>query len=122
MTIARIVSSVATAALVSGSSCSRDSAAPRIDTVASGACAAQDASLTLPAGFCAGIFADAIGAARHVVVASNGDVFVTLQGGSATVVALRDVNHDGHADSVGKNRIRRGRHGDRALRWISLRG
>jgi glucose/arabinose dehydrogenase len=92
----------AAAAIVAAQSCSRDSSAPRVDTVAQGACAAQDASLTLPSGFCASIFADQIGPARHVAVASNGDVFVTLQGGNAAVVALRDVNHDGRADSVEK--------------------
>jgi glucose/arabinose dehydrogenase len=102
MTLPRFLLPIAIAAAVSGLSCSRDSAAPRVDTVAQGACAAEDASLTLPAGFCASIFADAIGPARHVVVAPNGDVFVTLQGGSATVVALRDANHDGRADSTEK--------------------
>jgi glucose/arabinose dehydrogenase len=96
----RIALSVTTAVLAFSPSCSRDSSAPRVDTVVTGACAAQDASLTLPAGFCASIFADAIGAARHVAVAPNGDVFVTLQGGGATVVALRDANHDGRADST----------------------
>ena len=51
-------------ATIAGQSCSRDSSAPRVDTVAHGACAAQDASLTLPPGFCASILADGIGAAR----------------------------------------------------------
>ena len=81
--------------------CGSDSAAPPGDTpgATSGKCGPNDASIVLPAGFCASIFADHIGAARHVVVAANGDVFVTLQGGGP-VVALRDVNHDGRADSV----------------------
>ena len=98
----RSVGPFVTVASVVLMACSRESASPRVDTVVAGACAAQDASLTLPAGFCASIFADGIGAARHVVVAPNGDVFVTLQGGSATVVALRDANRDGRADSVEK--------------------
>src|SRR5262249_4756464 len=81
-------------------SCGRDSAAPAIDTSThKGICASRDASLTLPAGFCAVVFADHIGAARHVVVGPNGDVFVTIQGGGP-VMALRDVDHDGRADSV----------------------
>lgn len=63
-------------------------------------CTARDASLTLPAGFCATIFADAVGPARHIAVASNGDVFVTLQGGSSAAIGLRDVDHDGRADST----------------------
>ena len=65
------------------------------------------AGLTLPAGFCATIFADSIGAARHLVVAANGDVFVALQrprqnsavaGIAPGVVALRDANRDGVAE------------------------
>jgi glucose/arabinose dehydrogenase len=72
-----------------------------VDTpVTSGPCGFRDASLTLPAGFCASVFADDIGPARHVVVAPNGDVFVTLQGGNAAFVSLRDANLDGRADSV----------------------
>jgi glucose/arabinose dehydrogenase len=67
--------------------------------VTSGKCGPADATLVLPAGFCGSVFADHIGAARHVVVAPNGDVFVTIQGGGP-MVALRDVDHDGRADSV----------------------
>jgi glucose/arabinose dehydrogenase len=86
--------------VIIAAACGGDSAAPA-DTSGNrrGACASPDASLTLPAGFCAGIFADRIVAARHVVVAPNGDVFVTIQGGGP-VMALRDVDHDGRADSV----------------------
>jgi glucose/arabinose dehydrogenase len=65
------------------------------------------AGLTLPAGFCAAVFADSVGSARHLTVAPNGDVFVAIQRGrpntfAATiqpgVVALRDSNGDGVAD------------------------
>jgi len=65
------------------------------------------AGLTLPPGFCATVFADSIGAARHLVVAANGDVFVALQnarrgsrvaGIPAGAVGLRDTNGDGVAD------------------------
>ena len=53
-------------------------------------CAADNAGLTLPAGFCASIFADSVRGARHLTVAPNGDVFVSSQGrGSGGVVALR---------------------------------
>lgn len=67
------------------------------------------AGLTLPPGFCATIFADSLGAARHLVVAANGDVFVALQrarpnsrvaGIAPGVVALRDTNRDGVADAT----------------------
>ena len=78
--------------------------------------AANDARLKLPDGFCATIFADSIGKARHLVVAPNGVVYVTIEsmkpsteqklGGQpqakapAGVAALRDANNDGKADSV----------------------
>src|SRR6478735_5460532 len=73
--------------------CKGESSSPGVDTpVTSGPCAFRDANLTLPAGFCASVFADNIGPARHVAVASNGDVFVTLQDGNAAFVSLRDAN------------------------------
>jgi hypothetical protein len=52
---------VAAAAL--GLACGGDSAAPGADTVGTlrGNCASRDASLTLPTGFCAVVFADKIG-------------------------------------------------------------
>lgn len=68
------------------------------------ACAADNAGLTLPTGFCAGLFAEGLGGPRHMAVAPNGDVFVmrqarvptdTLTGG---VVVLRDSDKDGRAD------------------------
>jgi glucose/arabinose dehydrogenase len=61
----------------------------------------------LPAAFCATIFADNVGSARHMVVASNGDLFINIQRGqpnsaaaniSPGVLALRDTNGDGVAD------------------------
>jgi hypothetical protein len=42
-------------------------------------CARGDAGLRLPPGFCAQIVADSVGAARHVAVAPNGDIFVALR-------------------------------------------
>ena len=59
-----------------------------------------DPSITLPPGFCALIFADSVGPARHIVVRSNGDVYVgiTDQRRNGGVLALRDTNKDGHAD------------------------
>ncbi len=71
-------------------------------------CAQGQSDLRLPTGFCATVFADKLGAVRHMVVASNGDLFVNMQksrrGPLATVspgqVALRDTNNDGIADDV----------------------
>lgn len=100
MVMTRISGLLTAAAIVLG--CGSDSSSPRADSSAAttgGSCTSRDASLTVPAGFCATIFADKIGAARHVVVAANGDVFVTIQGGGP-VMALRDADNDGRADSV----------------------
>jgi glucose/arabinose dehydrogenase len=61
------------------------------------------AGLQLPTGFCATVFAQGVGGARHIVVAANGDVFVNTdpaRGGSpgGGIVALRDTNRDGQSD------------------------
>src|SRR5437773_1173313 len=67
-------------------------------------CAADNGGLKLPAGFCATLFADSLGAPRHLVVAPNGDVIVAVRTSgnppvSGAVVILRDANGDGRADS-----------------------
>ncbi len=61
------------------------------------ACDSDNGGITLPAGFCAEVVADGLGAARHLVVAPNGDVYVALQGDGEMggVEALRDGNGDG---------------------------
>lgn len=60
----------------------------------------DNGGLTLPDGFSAIIVADDLGPARHIAVAANGDIYVSLQqktnGGG--IVALRDTNGDGKAD------------------------
>jgi len=68
---------------------------------ASRRCDADNGGITLPAGFCAAVFADVTGGSpRHIAVAPNGDVFVALEGrdGGGGVLALRDSNGDGKAD------------------------
>jgi glucose/arabinose dehydrogenase len=94
-----------------------DSAAAANSAAAPAPCTTGTADLTLPTGFCASVFADSIVHARHLAVASNGDVYVTLEGTQpapekpisgadksapppASFVALRDTNADGRADSV----------------------
>jgi glucose/arabinose dehydrogenase len=77
---------------------------------ASSACTGNNAGLSLSAGFCATIFADSIGHARHVVVAPNGTVYVNtlssmyyqtpVHQGGGLLVALRDTSNDGRADVV----------------------
>jgi len=66
---------------------------------ASGAC---DKSIRLPEGFCATVFTDSAGLARHIAVRSNGDVIVGMldqrrQAGG--VMILRDTDKDGRADA-----------------------
>lgn len=79
-------------------------AAPRAGTTR---CAPDNGGITLARGFCASVFADGLPAPRHLIVASNGDVFVALaQGG---VMALRDRNGDGVADD--RNRFAEKNHG-----------
>jgi len=65
------------------------------------ACGTTLVGLTLPAGFCATVFADTLGAARHMTVAPNGDVFIAVsnrQNVRGGVVALRDADRDGQAE------------------------
>jgi glucose/arabinose dehydrogenase len=71
-------------------------------------CDAGNGGITLPAGFCASIFADSVGGARHITVAPDGKVYVALLVGPKTgavpdttgpgILVLSDANHDGHAD------------------------
>jgi hypothetical protein len=66
-------------------------------------CAEGNGGLTLPPGFCASVYADNLGRARHLTVAPNGDVYVNMWSSSYTelqnapggyIVALRDSNRD----------------------------
>ncbi len=64
-------------------------------------CDAGNAGLVLPDGFCALLFADGLGAARHMAVAPNGDLFVAVSNGRGQpggIVALRDADGDGRAE------------------------
>jgi glucose/arabinose dehydrogenase len=75
-------------------------------------CDADNASLTLPAKFCATTFATGLGAPRHMVVAPNGDLLVVVNpsrtaaeagGGGRTpgsITLVRDANGDGKAEYV----------------------
>src|SRR5215210_1270158 len=105
-----------------------DSALARIAAVLLGvmACSGRDAApdvrcdrgnggITLPPGFCASVFADEVGVARHLAVTSTGDVYVALEDANRSsanstrmrgeksrggIAALRDTNADGRADIV----------------------
>src|SRR3984957_6475009 len=77
---------------------------------AAGACPGEQSGLTLPAGFCATIFADDIGHARHLVAAANGVVYVNTWSGvyfgndvphaGGFLVALQDTKGSGKADVI----------------------
>jgi glucose/arabinose dehydrogenase len=72
-------------------------------------CDPNNAGLTLPSGFCATLFADSLGAARHLAVAPNGDVIVNVRpmrspnpgtpGHPGGVFILRDADGDGKAET-----------------------
>jgi glucose/arabinose dehydrogenase len=74
----------------------------------SAACPENESGLKLAAGFCASIFADGIGHARHLVVAPNGVVYVNTWSGryygndtphaGGFLVALQDTTGAGKAD------------------------
>jgi glucose/arabinose dehydrogenase/mono/diheme cytochrome c family protein len=75
---------------------------------ATGACPENDSGLKLPSGFCATVFADGIGHARHLVVATNGVVYVNTWSGryygndkphaGGFLVALQDTTGTGKAN------------------------
>ena len=64
--------------------------------------AKKSITLTLPAGFSSTMVADSVGNARHLVVNSNGDIYVKLEKlkDNRGIIRLRDTNNDGVADSV----------------------
>src|ERR1700737_3964741 len=74
------------------------------------ACPNDDSGLKLPAGFCATVFADDIGHARHMVVAPSGVLYVNTWSGryygndpphaGGFLVALQDKSGKGKADVI----------------------
>jgi glucose/arabinose dehydrogenase/mono/diheme cytochrome c family protein len=74
------------------------------------ACPNDDKRLMLPPGFCATVFADGIGHARHMVVAPNGVLYVNTWSGryygndtphaGGFLVALQDKKGSGKADMI----------------------
>jgi glucose/arabinose dehydrogenase len=88
-----------------------DGQVPAQAGVASG-CATDNAGITLPAGFCATVFADSLGRVRYVTVAPNGDVYASIEGTRpappgqtvkpprGAFVALRDADNNGRADEI----------------------
>jgi glucose/arabinose dehydrogenase/mono/diheme cytochrome c family protein len=81
-------------------------------SAAANAPACPRTELTLPDGFCATVFADSIGHARHMAVSSNGTVYVNTWSGvyygndtpppGGFLVALQDTTGDGRADVIAR--------------------
>lgn len=110
------IASVAVASILSGCATTSGTTDQQTNTqtpsASASSCAADNAGLTLPAGFCASVFADSLGRARYLTVAPNGDVYVALEGTRpapqgqtptaprGAFAALRDTNKDGRADRV----------------------
>jgi glucose/arabinose dehydrogenase len=108
--------SLALALLLVAGACGKADKTSSSGATAASPCPGGNAGITTPAGFCATVFADSIAHGRHVIVAPNGDVYVTLEGTApgpqqvisgvaqrervASFVALRDTDHDGHADII----------------------
>jgi glucose/arabinose dehydrogenase/mono/diheme cytochrome c family protein len=78
--------------------------------LASQTCPSNDSGLKVPTGFCATVFADDIGHARHMVVAHNGVLYVNTWSGryygndtphaGGFLVALQDRNGTGKAETI----------------------
>jgi glucose/arabinose dehydrogenase len=74
------------------------------------ACSGDSGGLTLPSGFCATVFADALGHTRHLAVAPNGTIYVNTWSGAyfnnealppgGMLVALKDTKGSGKADAI----------------------
>lgn len=87
-------------------------AAPPTRPKLSPAASCDTAGLTLPPGFCATVFADNLGHARHMAVAADGTVYVNTWSGQyyrgspppagGFLIALKDTDGDGRADSVAR--------------------
>lgn len=75
---------------------------------ADAACAGGTGGLSLPAGFCATVYSDGIGHARHMAVAADGTLYVNTWSGvyykndtpspGGFLLALKDTDGDGRAD------------------------
>jgi glucose/arabinose dehydrogenase/mono/diheme cytochrome c family protein len=104
-----VLASLSSLAFLSGAA-GMASAAPPAMMSAAGSCGGDRSGIVLSQGFCATVFADNIGHARHLVAAPNGVVYVNTWSGryykndspppGGFLVALRDTKGTGEADVV----------------------
>jgi glucose/arabinose dehydrogenase/mono/diheme cytochrome c family protein len=97
-------------ALLAAAAGTVSAAPPAAMSAAGSACAGDNGGIVLSPGFCATVFADKIGHARHLVVAPNGVVYVNTWSGryykndtppaGGFLVALQDTRGTGKADVV----------------------
>jgi len=109
--LSRVLNSLLAATVMGGiSGAAMAAPAAQAGAPAAAACRGDNGGITLAPGFCASIFADKIGHARHLVVAPNGVVYVNTWSGryykndtppaGGFLVALQDTQGRGHADLV----------------------
>jgi glucose/arabinose dehydrogenase/mono/diheme cytochrome c family protein len=103
------ITALATLSVVTSSVTAQNQLNPKKPKSAS--CSNDDSGLKLPDGFCATVFADGIGHARHMVVGPNGVVYVNTWSGDyyesdkkthegGFLVALQDKTGTGKADLI----------------------
>src|SRR5437879_6023130 len=86
------------------------STGPAPTRAGTGACVGDNGGITLSPSFCATVFADKLGHARHMAVAPNGVVYVNTWSGryyhddtpppGGFLIALQDTKGDGRADKI----------------------
>jgi glucose/arabinose dehydrogenase/mono/diheme cytochrome c family protein len=104
-----VVASIAGLGIFSGAAGMASAAPPAMSATAAG-CSGDNGGIVLSPGFCATVFADNIGHARHLVVAPNGVVYVNTWSGryykndappaGGFLVALQDTKGTGKADVI----------------------
>src|SRR5258707_8637626 len=105
-----VIASVSALACLSGAAGLVAAAPPTAMSSAGSSCKGDDGGIVLSPGFCATVFADNIGHARHLVVAPNGVVYVNTWSGryykndkppaGGFLVALQDTKGTGKADVI----------------------
>jgi glucose/arabinose dehydrogenase/mono/diheme cytochrome c family protein len=106
--VARRVAALGAVSLLLATGSSFAAEPRKTESVGGKACANENTGITLPLGFCATVFADNIGHARHLVVAPDGVVYVNTWSGTyygndkppagGFLVALKDTHGGGRAD------------------------